>query len=222
MLLARLPLLVSITLCLALAGIMFWQLMPFYQSVITDTKTVTANQYTQATSPQKTASKKTHNISTFQLFGNTNTKPKKAAPITKNLPKTTLKLTLTGVLASTNKKQASALIQGPNKETINYKVNDELPGGAILKDVFADRVVIDRSGRLENLVFIETRPIGIETFKDHRTEQSEYNEVISRAPGEIPTNRPPPSVNKSVNPARSQSIKERLSKLRSRMLKNRP
>jgi len=219
MLLARLPLLVSILLCLALAGAMYWQLMPFYQQVMLETKAVSANKYTQITAAPKAQNKKTQNIAAFQLFGNTNSKPKKAAPVAKNLPKTTLKLTLTGVLASTNKKQASALIQGPNKETINYKINDELPGGATLKDVFSDRVVIERSGRLENLVFIETRPIGIETHKDDIPETNQYNENTSSASGKVPSNRP---TGQPINPARTQSIKERLSKLRSRMLKNRP
>jgi len=222
MLLARLPLLVSIILCLALAGAMYWQLMPFYQQVMLDTKVVTTNKLTQVTTAPKTQNKAKLNIASFQLFGNANAKPKKAAPMAKNLPKTTLKLTLTGVLASTNRKLASALIQSPNKDTINYKINDELPGGAILKDVFADRVVIERFGRLENLVFIETRPIGIETYKDHRSENNAYNDSTSRASGVTPTNSPPAATNKPINPARSQSIKERLSKLRSRMLKNRP
>jgi general secretion pathway protein C len=212
MLSARLPIFLAIILCIILAGVFSWQLLPFYkmsQNPNEINSTSTNNELLSTKKNRKTA----HNIAAFQLFGNSAQKTKQAAPVNKVLPKTTLKLTLTGVLVSDNIEEAGALIQGPDKETINYKINDELPGGATLKQVFHDRVVVERSGRLENLVFIETRPIGIQAYNDP-------NEVEDN----LLSNRPPPptKTNSPLSPARTQSIKDRLSKLRKRMLKNRP
>ena len=58
------------------------------------------------------------------------------------------------MLAGKNNILASALIEGPNRKTRNYRVDEEVPGGAILKQVYPDRVVLERSGNLENLIFL--------------------------------------------------------------------
>ncbi len=68
-----------------------------------------------------------------------------------NAPETPLKLTLRGVFATEDKGAAYAIIAGPDGKEMSYGLEDELPGGAVLKAVFADRVMLIRNGRSEIL-----------------------------------------------------------------------
>ncbi len=68
-----------------------------------------------------------------------------------NAPETPLKLTLRGVFATEDKGAAYAIIAGPDGKEMSYGLEDELPGGAVLKAVFADRVMLIRNGRSETL-----------------------------------------------------------------------
>lgn len=70
-----------------------------------------------------------------------------------NIPVTRLQLKLRGAFTSTNPELASAIIEGPDGVTRAYKVGGRLYGQAQLKEVFADRVVLSRSGQLETLYF---------------------------------------------------------------------
>lgn len=211
MLFNRLPLISALALCALICGSIYIQLAPiFIQDLKKDLKPTTPSSSVAQTNTNKP--QKTHNISKFSLFGDVNKAISKPKPVAKDLPKTSLKLLLTGVMASGNNANASALIQGPDKQTLNYRINDELPGGATLKQVYPDRVVLERSGRLENLVFVEQRPIGFESYEPvddpeiEETENTENNPIITT---------------RAANPGRTQGIKDRLSKLRKRMLKNR-
>jgi len=219
MLLARLPLLLSVILILSLTASTAWQLDPLYEDIFGDNSPMTKTPKSVITNTLEPI-KPTRNISSFKLFGDSNEVAKKAPVVTKNLPKTKLKLTLTGVSASKISEHASALIQGPNKETLNYKVDDELPGGAILKEVFSDRVVLERAGRLENLVFVETKGIGIEQYHHPDDEDQENDQAAISKKSAFPHRAP---VGKTPSPQRTLSIKERMSKLRKRIVnKNRP
>ena len=216
MLLARLPLLFAILLCIALAGAFYLQLSPLFLDDGQNPSNSLSTQKSASVSP--IARKKIHNVASFQLFGNSNAVPKKVIQEVKDLPKTKLKLTLTGVLASKENEVASALIEGPNKDTISYKIEDELPGGAILKQVLADRVILERSGKLENLFFVETKSIGIESYT-HIDDDESQNNVIQKVKSPFPQHEPR---NAPISPQRTLGIKERLGKLRKRILKNRP
>lgn len=216
MLLQRLPIIIAIALCAALSGSLYLQVAPFFlNSNTTSITTPVATNKPHAPLKEKQLAK-THNIASFKLFGDsqkTTTKPK-PAPVAKELPKTNLRLVLTGVMTSKIPENASALIEGPDKETLNYNIEDKLPGGAILKQVFTDHVIIDRSGRLENLSFVEKKSIGIETYT--HPDDEEQTPAISTS------QKRAPSIPKTAsNPGRNQGIKDRLSKLRKRMLKNR-
>lgn len=91
------------------------------------------------------------NIAQWHLFG---VKPQDArleVPV-ESLPETTLNLALRGVVASARPGEDSgAIIGAPNGADSFYPVEARLPGGATLKEVYADRVVLERSGRLETL-----------------------------------------------------------------------
>lgn len=93
------------------------------------------------------------NIAQWRLFG---AKPRvqKTTPVAvapTRLPETRLNLVLRGVYASENPRTAGAIISEPNGKQGFYRVGARLPGGAVLKEVHADRIILERSGRLETL-----------------------------------------------------------------------
>lgn len=203
MIFQRLPVALSALLVVALSGTVYWQLKPLLEpkkQVTVSAKTVNLNAPTN---------KRDHNISAFKLFGNASS-PKVVNPVQQKLPVTKLRLTLTGVLASLSATEASALIEGPDKKTENYRIGEELPGNAILKHVYADRVIVERAGRLENLYFPEVISSGISAANDNLPD-------YSTTPPPVPIRAPQTSPDSTMD-ARKQSIKDRLSKLRKRII----
>lgn len=69
-----------------------------------------------------------------------------------NAPKTSLDLTLLGVAAGAGQFPSQAIIaNGSNQNQHTYSVGATLPGGAVIRAIEADRVVIAHNGRLESL-----------------------------------------------------------------------
>ncbi|MFV2057531.1 MAG: type II secretion system protein GspC [Thiohalomonadales bacterium] len=106
-------------------------------------------------------------IAQMHLFGKF--EKKKAIPIVAPLqdvataPETKLNLKLRGVFASTNPKNASAIIADAKGQEESYKIGDDIVGRAILREVYVDKVILERNGRLETLKLpVETSP-GIES-----------------------------------------------------------
>ncbi len=74
-------------------------------------------------------------------------------------PETRLNLKLRGVFASQNKELARAIIADARGDDQSYAIGDQVPGGAVLNDVFEDRVILDRNGQLETLKLpVESTP----------------------------------------------------------------
>ena len=215
MLAARLPLITAICLCALIGGSIYWQLSPYIENLLVEQGLIDANAKPQQKNTinqninhSKQAKEHNYNISSFKLFGDAQAPIKKEIIETEKLPETTLKLRLTGVLAGKDNVQASALIEGPDRQTRNYRVDEQVPGGATLKQVYADRVVLERSGRLENLIFEETRPIGIQT------QMANVDAPVAFTP------QPSHSASSNLqdfNQQQTQQIKDRLSRLRSRL-----
>lgn len=67
------------------------------------------------------------------------------------IPETQLKLVLRGVMASKDPHTATAIVADPSGHEDFYTMGKELPGGAILKEVHAQHVVLSRGGRFETL-----------------------------------------------------------------------
>ncbi len=93
------------------------------------------------------------NIAQWHLFG---AKPRvqKSAPASvqpTRLPETKLNLVLRGVYASENPQAAGAILSEPSGKQGFYRVGARLPGGAVLKEVHADHIILERRGRLETL-----------------------------------------------------------------------
>lgn len=88
-------------------------------------------------------------ISQAHLFGQYQQTDNK--PATTDAPETRLNLVLKGVLAATPMKSAIAIIsQGKNGKEDNYSPGDKV-ASATIKEIHADRVILERNGRLETL-----------------------------------------------------------------------
>jgi len=88
-------------------------------------------------------------IVTRHLFGQVQTaRPDQAAVA---IPETQLRLVLRGVMASTDPHTATAIIADPSGKENFYTVGAALPGGATLKEVHAQHIVLSRGGRFETL-----------------------------------------------------------------------
>ncbi len=89
----------------------------------------------------------------WHLFGSAATPAAVAggetAPI--DAPETRLNLVLRGVLSSDDPKEARAIIAEPNGTENFFSVGAALPGGAELKEIYADRIILMRAGRHETL-----------------------------------------------------------------------
>ncbi len=87
-------------------------------------------------------------IAQLHLMG----KPAPAASVKKveNAPETTLNLKLLGVLAG-GKEYGYAIISSGANKIKHYALGDDIPGGAVLHAVYADRVILERDIRMETL-----------------------------------------------------------------------
>ena len=83
------------------------------------------------------------------LFGVAGAEPVQTAAI--DAPETRLNLKLRGTLAAGDDSMAHAIIADGNGKDNVYFVNDSLPGGAVLHEVYPDRVILNRAGTLETL-----------------------------------------------------------------------
>lgn len=88
----------------------------------------------------------------WHLFGTpaaTATQSSPGTPI--DAPDTRLNLVLRGVLSSDDPEEARAIIAEPNGIENFFRVGSALPGGAELKEIYADRIILMRAGRHETL-----------------------------------------------------------------------
>ena len=93
-------------------------------------------------------------ITNFHIFGVADESIQASADGFFNAPKTSLTLKLLGVFAnSENTENSTAIISEASGRHKRYKIGDSLPGNATLKQVFTDRVVIERNGIKETLRF---------------------------------------------------------------------
>ncbi len=95
-------------------------------------------------------------IPNWHLFGVVEKKraaPKRVAqPVApKEAPDTQLRFTLKGVVASADPTSAWAIIADRSGNEDTYGVDSPLPGGATLKEIYSDRIILLHNGRLETL-----------------------------------------------------------------------
>ncbi|OEY67543.1 type II secretion system protein N [Marinobacter sp. X15-166B] len=153
------------------------------------------------------------------LFGTATSAPPETAVNTENLPPTNLRLSLRGVLATEGDFPGSALIEDDRGNTEVYLVGHELPGNAILRAVHASRVVIDRSGKLENLYFPDDDNRRGLTLSVTQQQREAGLPVRQPAPAASPAavQRPAAPVGSDQ---RREEIRQRLDELRQRLRNN--
>lgn len=96
-------------------------------------------------------------------------------------PKTSLNVTLVGVVASDNKNLSAAIIQSSGTQE-TYGVGDMITGTrAKLENVLADRVLIKHSGRIETLMLdsVEYQPYQNNAPKDKKHSKADKSSQIS-------------------------------------------
>ena len=96
-----------------------------------------------------------NNYPSWNLFGKpvrAEARPVENQPVT---PKTKLRLRLMGVLVNVESNESGAIIAEKGRSEDYYKVNDRLPGNAVLVSVYEDHIILSRSGILEKLSFDE-------------------------------------------------------------------
>lgn len=150
----RLPVIVTFMAVILLThsvATLTWKLVPVPESTVTAN-----NNIRQKVSPQRMEPKDqpvATKISQLHLFGKFEKKKALPAPTVDvaAAPETRLNLKLRGVFSSQNKEIARAIIADAKGQDESYAIGDEVPGGAILNDIFEDRVILERNGQLETL-----------------------------------------------------------------------
>ncbi|SQD79160.1 type II secretion system protein GspC [Moritella yayanosii] len=113
-----------------------------------------------ATLWQPTSSRASHQVNNYELntlrnlhlFGKQATEKQTVVVQNIDAPKTRLRLTLTGLVASSEPSLALAIIEYKGKQE-TYEIDDEIGStSASLKQVHSDRVIIEYQGNLETLM----------------------------------------------------------------------
>lgn len=187
----RLPLLVTLAVIVLLTHSMAtltWKLVPVPEL---HSVGIPASQRTQTAQPARAADQPlARKIEAWHLFGKFEKKklPPKPKLDVAAAPETRLNLKLRGVFASNDKELARAIIADAKGKDESYAIGDEVPGGAILNDIFPDKVILEHNGKLEILKLpVESAPsrnIASTPNRGRATSQSRSAPTIDTATAE--------------------------------------
>lgn len=214
---ARAPLLTATVLTVAMVGTLGWQGYQFWtgEQQHQSRQATRAAPVTQAPRQQQPDIR----LASIEFFGTAAAESEVALQQTENLPETNLRIMLRGVMAGDDEQPGSALIEDDRSRTEVYIIGDEIPGNARLRSVHANRIIIERSGRLENLYFpdlADSRGVNL----------AAVNEQIQQAstPQPQPSQAAPQSQRAMGTPQatdeRREEIRQRLEELRQRLRDN--
>jgi general secretion pathway protein C len=146
----RLPVLAMLLLTALLAqslAQLTWKLLP---GQVQEPLPVTTRVGSASPSAQTSSQTDIARISQWHLFGDA--KKVVAKPVDKitEAPDTRLNLKLLGVLASDSATARAIIADGKGVEDA-YAVGENLPGNAVLREIYADRVILEYRGRMETL-----------------------------------------------------------------------
>jgi len=96
----------------------------------------------------------------YHLFGREGVKKVVQADRPKEAPKTRLRLILKGVFTAEQGGESGAIVEEIGKPADYYRIGDTLPGNAVLEEVYSDRILLRRDGRLETLAFEDEVELG--------------------------------------------------------------
>ncbi|MFA0812034.1 type II secretion system protein N [Microbulbifer epialgicus] len=151
---------------------------------------------------QRVSAPQAASIPNTPFFGYADAKKKEDIPEVdlSNLPITQLNIVLSGVLDSSDKSKASALVAEKGKPAKRLYVGDSLPGGAELYSVEVDHVVLRRNGKMEKLTYPEVDGRPNVPLKNYSSLARKASQISTRSAGQRGENQ--------------QSIRERMEKLR--------
>ncbi|SFR43966.1 general secretion pathway protein C [Marinobacter daqiaonensis] len=210
---ARLPLITASLLTVAMVGTVGWQGYRFWEQE-------QARQSQPASQPSKVVRSPAErapevDLANIDMFGRADAEAMAANQNTEDLPETNLRLFLRGVLAGTEDQPGTALVEDDRNRTEVYMIGDELPGNAELRSVHANRIVIERGGKLENLYFPETDDSrGLELAA---VDNGDSQQQPSRAPQQSQSRS---MGTPQATDERRQQIRQRLEELRERLREN--
>ncbi|KEY58922.1 type II secretion system protein GspC [Serratia sp. DD3] len=116
--------------------------------------------------PAKTNASTPSDSTRFTLFGtspsvSSSTVTSASSDTLLNAPPSSLKINLTGIVASANAERSIAIIAKDNKQ-FSLGMGDQVPGyDARIASIFADRVVISYQGRYESLLLFSEQPVAV-------------------------------------------------------------
>lgn len=217
---ARVPLLTASLLTVAMAGTLGWQGYRFWDQE----QKQQARQAAQVAPQQQAAPRQQQPdilLASVDFFGRTDPEAEMAARQTENLPETNLRILLRGVMAGDEEEPGSALIEDDRKRTEVYIIGDEIPGNARLRSVHANRIIIERGGRLENLYFPELED-------SSGVNLAAVNEQIRQSSTPTPQSQPAQATPQpqramgtpQATDERREEIRQRLEELRQRLRDN--
>lgn len=90
-------------------------------------------------------------VNGWQLFGAYNSKVSAQQKNEVDAPETRLQLLLLGLFLSPDANRSSAIIAQKGQDAGLYHIGDDIPGNAKLENIYADRIILRRQGRLETL-----------------------------------------------------------------------
>ena len=214
---SRLPLILTTVAGIAMITVTAWQGVRFWQNETSAGDTTSTADMTMAETDTRKVPEV--NLASFALFGEPGKEAPQTEPDTENLPETNLRLFLRGVLAASGDFPGSALIEDDKRNTEAYLVGDELPGNATLRSVRPNRIIIERSGKLENLYFPEDEDrTGLSMASTQTSnEQEEPSGTQIRPTG---VDRRSTSTNTDTSDQRREEIRQRLEQLRERLRTN--
>jgi general secretion pathway protein C len=96
----------------------------------------------------------------LHLFGQAGRMTVATLPDSRDLPQTSLRLALIGVIFSSSPEKSVAIIKEKEstEEAAIYGVGDQLPGNSMLREIHTDRVILVRAGNHEMLPLDEGSP----------------------------------------------------------------
>ena len=206
----RFPLVLALVAGAAMLALTGWQGFQFWQTVNQQTPQTTVEPLDRGASGVQEPPDV--ELSTLSLFGSADTSGTPREIDTENLPETNLRLSLRGVLAAEGDFPGSALIEDDKGKTEAYLVGEELPGNATLRSVHPNRVIIARSGKLENLYFPETDDRSGMSFA---AEQDAEPATVAAQEESAGSTRAP--ANSASDEQRREEIRRRLEQLRERL-----
>lgn len=68
-----------------------------------------------------------------------------------NVKKSMLNIALVGILLGNTSESSQVIIRLADGEEKNFKVNDKIPGGALIKKIMADGILVEHNGSLESV-----------------------------------------------------------------------